>query len=158
MTVRTDIELPAEVREVAEALVSAIGVDLRALLWHGSWARGEASAASDHDMIVVLRRLDEDVARRLRNVFRGSVNWSSFVQTEAELRQFPGDGRLRFHYGLVPLYGDSIPRPLRGSTLSTTFGCSRVTSASSLATDCSTSNPCTLRRTSNWPPSRKRET
>ena len=111
MTVHTDIELPAEVREVAEALVSAIGVDLRALLWHGSWARGEAGAASDHDMIVVLRRLDEDVARRLRNVFRGRVNWSSFVQTEAELRQFPADGRLQFHYGLVPLYGDYDPPP-----------------------------------------------
>ena len=111
MTVRTDVELPAEVREVAEALVSALGVDLRSLLWHGSWARGEAGPASDHDMIVVLRNMDEDVAQRLREVFRGRVNWSSFVQTEAELRQFPADGRLQFHYGLLPLYGDFDPPP-----------------------------------------------
>lgn len=111
MTLRTDIELPAEVREVAEALIAALGRDLRALLWHGSWSRGEPGPASDHDMIVVLRQMDDDVARRLRDVFRGRANWSSFTQTEAELRQFPADGRLQFHYGLMPLYGGFDPPP-----------------------------------------------
>jgi len=109
VSIRADLDLPVEVREVAEALVGALATDLRALLWHGSWARGEAGPTSDHDMIVVLRRMDEDIARRMREVFRGRANWSSFVQTEAELRQFPVDGRLQFHYGLVPLYGEFDP-------------------------------------------------
>lgn len=30
-----------EVREVADALIDTLGDDLRALLWHGSFARGE---------------------------------------------------------------------------------------------------------------------
>ena len=111
MTIRRDIELPAEVREVADSLVAALGTDLRAISSHGSWARGEAGPSSDHDMIVVLRRMDEGIAQRLREVFRGRANWSTFVQTEAEMRQFPADGRLQFYYGLVPLYGEFDPPP-----------------------------------------------
>ena len=95
-----------EVRAVADALVAALGEDLRALLWHGSFARGEAKPESDHDMIVVLRRIDDDVLLRLRDVFRGRANWSTFVQSEEELGRYPPTGRLQFHFGFVPLYGD----------------------------------------------------
>jgi predicted nucleotidyltransferase len=98
--------LPAEVREVADELVGALGDELRALLWHGSFARGEAKPDSDHDLIIVLKRIDDDLLLRLRDVFRGRANWSTFVQSEEEVRQFPPDGRVQFHFGLVPLYGD----------------------------------------------------
>jgi hypothetical protein len=46
-----------------------------------------------------------------RRFFRGREEWSTFVQTEEELRQYPRDGRLQFHFGLVPLYGGIEPPP-----------------------------------------------
>lgn len=101
--------LPSEVREVVDALVSSLGDGLKAVLWHGSWARGEAKAGSDHDLIVVLKRMDGQTLLRLREAFRGRANWSTFVQTEEELRQYPLDGRLQFHFGAVPLYGQIDP-------------------------------------------------
>ncbi|MDO8613825.1 MAG: nucleotidyltransferase domain-containing protein [Dehalococcoidia bacterium] len=104
-------QLPAEVREVADAIISTLGEDLRALLWHGSFARGEPGPESDHDLIIILRRIDDDVLLRLRDVFRGRGNWSTFVQSEDELQQFPDAGRLQFHFGLVPLYGEFEPPP-----------------------------------------------
>jgi hypothetical protein len=100
-----------EVREVADALVAALGDDLRALLWHGSFARGEAGPDSDHDLIVVLRRIDDGVLLRMRDVFQGRRSWSTFVQSEEELRQYRPDGRLQFHYGYVSLYGEFEPPP-----------------------------------------------
>lgn len=103
--------LPPEVREVADQLITALGDDLRALLWHGSFARGEAKPDSDHDLIVILRRIDDDVLLRMQKIFRGRPNWSSFVQSEDELRQYPPDGRFQFHFGLVPLYGNFEPPP-----------------------------------------------
>ncbi len=102
---------PAAVREVVDALVATLGDDLRAVLWHGSEARGEAKPDSDHDLIIVLKDADDDVLARLRQVFQGRPNWSSFVQTEKELREFPSDGRLQFHFGVIPLYGDIDPPP-----------------------------------------------
>jgi hypothetical protein len=104
-------QLPAEVREVADAIISTLGEDLRALLWHGSFARGEPGPESDHDLIIILKRIDDGVLLRMQDVFRGRQNWSTFVQSEAELRQFPDAGRLQFHFGLVPLYGDFEPPP-----------------------------------------------
>jgi hypothetical protein len=104
-------QLPAEVREVADALISTLGDDLRALLWHGSFARGEAGPESDHDLIIILRRVDDDVLMRLRDVFHGRGSWSTFVQSEAELHQFPADGRFQFHFGFQKLYGDFEPPP-----------------------------------------------
>ncbi len=103
--------LPGEVREVADALIATLGDDLRALLWHGSFARGEAKLDSDHDMIIILKRIDDGVLQGLREVFRGRRNWSTFVQSEEELRQYPDAGRLQFHFGLVRLYGDFEPPP-----------------------------------------------
>jgi predicted nucleotidyltransferase len=103
--------VPREVREVAGALVDALGDDLKALLWHGSYARGEAGPGSDHDLIIVLRRAGDDVLLQMREVFRGRANWSTYVQTEEELRQYPRDGRLQFHFGAVLLHGDFDPPP-----------------------------------------------
>ncbi len=103
--------VPAEVREVADELIAALGDDLAALLWHGSYARGEAKPDSDHDLIIILRRLDDAILRRMEAIFHGRQNWSTFVQTEEDLRQYPQDGRLQFHFGLVPLFGDFEPPP-----------------------------------------------
>ncbi len=97
--------LPAEVREVADELIAALGDNLTALLWQGSYARGEATPESDHDMVVVLRRVDDAILDRMRDVFAKRTGWSTFVKSEQELRQYPATGRLQFHYGCVPLYG-----------------------------------------------------
>ncbi|HEU4759115.1 MAG TPA: nucleotidyltransferase domain-containing protein, partial [Dehalococcoidia bacterium] len=64
-----DPPLPGEVRDAVDALTAALGDDLAALLWHGSFARGEAKADSDHDLIIILRRIDDDVLLRMRDVF-----------------------------------------------------------------------------------------
>ncbi len=103
--------LPDEVREVVEGLIDSVGDDLAAVYWHGSYARGEAKPDSDHDLIIVLKRADDDVLLRMADVFRGRQDWSTFVQTEEELRQYPRTGRLQFHFGLVPLYGRIEPPP-----------------------------------------------
>lgn len=111
---KTTEALPGEVREVLEGLIAALGDDLSAVLWHGSFARGEAKPDSDHDLIIVLQKADDGVLRRLQNVFRGRENWSTFVQTEEELRQYPMHGRLQFAYGIQPLYGQMEPPHVRG--------------------------------------------
>lgn len=111
------VDVHPEVREVADALVEALGDDLKALLWHGSYARGEARPDSDHDLIVILKRAGDDVLLRMRDVFRGRAGWSTFVQTEEELRQYPSHGRLQFHFGFVPLYGDFEPPPWNRESL-----------------------------------------
>ena len=105
------IDLPGEVREVAERLIDDLGDELTAILWHGSYARGEARPDSDHDLIIVIKRIDDGVLLRAREVLSGRENWSTFVQSEEELRQYPADGRLQFHFGIVPLYGDIDPPP-----------------------------------------------
>jgi hypothetical protein len=101
--------VPAEVREVADSLINALGDDLKALLWHGSWVRGEQTAESDHDMIVILKQAGSDTWERMHAVFEERPGWSVYVKTEAELRQYPVTGRVQFHYGNALLYGDIEP-------------------------------------------------
>ena len=103
--IRSAVDLPAEVHEVVEALVAALGDDLTAVYWHGSEARAEAKPDSDHDLIIVVKRLHDDLLLRIQGAFLGRDNWSSFVQTEEELRQYPLTGRLQFHFGLVRVHG-----------------------------------------------------
>jgi predicted nucleotidyltransferase len=105
-------DLPDEVADVLDRLIASLADDLRAVYWHGSWARGEAKPWSDHDMIIVLKRLDDDLLLKLQDIFRGRKAWSTFVRTEDELRQYPSEGRSQFHFGLVRLYGDFEPPPL----------------------------------------------
>jgi len=102
-------DLPPEVEDVLDRLIASLGDDLSAVYWHGSWARGEAKPWSDHDMIIVLKRLDDELLRKLQDIFRGRKDWSTFVRTEEELRQYPSEGRPQFHFGLVRLYGDFEP-------------------------------------------------
>lgn len=99
------ISLPDEVRKVVDALIATVGDDLAAIYWHGSYARGEAKPDSDHDLIIILKHADDDILLRMGEIFRGLEEWSTFVQTEEELRQYPLDGRLQFRFGLIPLYG-----------------------------------------------------
>jgi hypothetical protein len=96
---------PTEVREVADALIAALGDTLSALLWHGSWARGEATPASDHDMIVVLKQVSDESLLSIRGVFINRPGWSTYIKSEEELQQYPRTGRLQFHHGAIPLYG-----------------------------------------------------
>jgi predicted nucleotidyltransferase len=97
---------------VASELIAALGDDLRALLWHGSWARGEQTEESDHDMIVVLKRAGADTWERMRHVFEEREAWSVYVKTEEELRQYPLTGRLQFHHGNRLLFGEFEAPPV----------------------------------------------
>ncbi len=108
---RLQVALPDEVREVVDCLIGSVGEDLAAIYWHGSYARGEAKPDSDNDLIIVLNRADDDVLLRMAEIFRGREEWSTFVQTEEELRQYPRDGRLQFHFGAIPLFGRIEPPP-----------------------------------------------
>jgi predicted nucleotidyltransferase len=105
-------DLPPEVQQVLDQLIESLGDDLRGVFWHGSWARGEAKPWSDHDLLIVMKRLDDDLLERLAAVFRGRKDWSTYIQTEEELRQYPSEGRPQFHFGLVRLHGDFEPPPL----------------------------------------------
>ncbi|MBI1886427.1 MAG: nucleotidyltransferase domain-containing protein, partial [Chloroflexi bacterium] len=104
MTAGTDLH--PEVREVVDRLVERLGDDLKAVLWHGSWARGEARPDSDHDLIIILKRVDDGVLLKLRDVFFGRASWSTLIQSEDELRHYPLAGRIQFTHGLRLLYGE----------------------------------------------------
>ncbi len=105
-------ELPEEERAVAEALIAALGDDLAALAWQGSWARGEANAESDHDLFLVMRRLDEELIGKISEAFAGPGHWSAYIKTEEELRQYPAHGRLQFRHGMSLLHGDFEQPPV----------------------------------------------
>lgn len=105
-------EPPAEVREVTDQLIAFLGPYLTALLWHGSWARGEQTETSDHDMIVVVTAVTDELILRMREVFADRPGWSTYIKSEEELRQYPVTGRLQFHYGLILLYGEFEAPPL----------------------------------------------
>ncbi len=116
---RTDIaDLPDEERQVAEALIAALGDDLAALGWQGSWARGEANEESDHDLFVVMRRLDSDLLGKIARAFTGKqAQWSTYVKTEEEMRNYPAHGRCQFRYGMSLIYGDFEPPPVQRENL-----------------------------------------
>ncbi|MCH8200602.1 MAG: hypothetical protein IIB85_01630, partial [Chloroflexi bacterium] len=99
-------DLPDEERGGGEALIAALGGDLAALAWQGSWTRGEQTAVSDHDFFLAMRRLDSDVLGRIGEVMDGRKDWSLFIKTEAELRQYPAHGRVQFRYGMTLVHGD----------------------------------------------------
>ena len=105
-------EVPGEVRAVADDLIATLGDNLTALLWHGSWARGEQTAESDHDMIVILKSIGDDTWRCLQGVFEERPGWSVYVKTVEELRQYPATGRIQFHHGFVRLFGQFEAPPL----------------------------------------------
>ncbi|MCH7810993.1 MAG: hypothetical protein IH863_10490 [Chloroflexi bacterium] len=111
-------DLPEEERAVAEALIAALGDDLAALGWQGSWARGEANEESDHDLFVVMRRLDSELLGKLARAFTGKqAQWSTYVKTEEELRNYPAHGRCQFRYGMALIYGDFEPPPIQRENL-----------------------------------------
>jgi len=103
------LAVPRQVQEVVDECVARFGDNLKAVLWHGSWARGEANAASDHDLMLIFQQVDETVLLALRDIFRDRENWSASVRSEEELRQLPPDRRLQFAYGFRVLHGRFEP-------------------------------------------------
>jgi hypothetical protein len=98
--------------------VARFGGNLEAILWHGSRARGEGNAASDDDLILILKRIDEAVLLALQDVFKERENWSTYIRSEEELRQLPLDRRLQFAHGFRVLHGGFEPlRPTRQELL-----------------------------------------
>jgi predicted nucleotidyltransferase len=110
-------EPPQEVHDAVDALIERLGAGLSAVYWHGSWVRGEQTAASDHDLIIVLRQVNDELMLGIQDVFRERPGWSTFIKSEQELRQYPVTGRLQFQFGLVPLYGEIVAPPLSTSGL-----------------------------------------
>lgn len=110
-------DLPDEERTVAKALISALGDELTALAWQGSWARGEGNAESDHDLFIVMRRLDEDLIGKITQIFAGREHWSVYLRTEEELRQYPAHGRQQFWHGMTLLHGDFEQPPVGRESL-----------------------------------------
>jgi hypothetical protein len=105
-------DLPDEERYAAEALIASLGDDLAALAWQGSRARGEANSGSDHDLVLVMRRLDEELIGRIAEVFAGRGQWSTYIKTEEEMRQYPARGRQQFWHGISLLHGDFEQPPV----------------------------------------------
>ena len=105
----TAVTVPRAVQEVVDECVARFGENLKAVLWHGSWARGEQTVASDHDLILIFERVDENVLLTLRDVFKDREDWSTYVRSEGEVRQQPGDRRLQLAYGFRVLHGRFEP-------------------------------------------------
>ncbi|MEX0682926.1 MAG: hypothetical protein WD904_10525 [Dehalococcoidia bacterium] len=115
---RTELrDLPEEERAVAEALIAALGDELTALAWQRSWARGEANVESDHDLFIVMRRLDEELIGKITEVFRRRGHWSAYIKTDEELRQYPAHGRQQFYHGMSLLHGDFKQPPVTRENL-----------------------------------------
>jgi hypothetical protein len=113
-----DVAVPLQVQQVVDECAARFGDNLSATLWHGSGARGEATAISDHDLILIFQRVDESVLLALRDVFKERENWSTYIRSEEELRQLPLDRRLQFAHGFRVLHGRFEPlRPTRQELL-----------------------------------------
>jgi len=106
-------DVPANVREVVDECVARFGDNLACALWHGSRARGEPTTASDEDLILIFRRLDDNTLLGLREMFlRPDLHdWSTYTLSVDELRQYPRNNRLQFHYGCQVVHGELDPPP-----------------------------------------------
>lgn len=120
--------VPRNVQEVVEECVDRLGDNLRAVLWHGSRARGEGGDTSDDDVILILRRIDDGVLLSLREMFfaAGRGKWSSYALSEAEFQKLPINKRFRFAHGFQVLHGDFEPLSLsREEVLAYLRSCTR---------------------------------
>jgi hypothetical protein len=113
------VTVPKNVQQVVDECVTRFDDNLACALWHGSRARGEATAASDDDLILIFHRIDDGVLLGLREIFlRPELDtWSAYVLSVDELRAYPRDGRLQFHYGHRVLHGHFDPPPLNRDNL-----------------------------------------
>jgi hypothetical protein len=107
-------DAPPEVRQAVDELASRFGENLRAVLWHGSLARGEAQPGSDVDLILLFHTVDDDVLLGLRRTFleAGRKGWSTNVISDAEFAQLPASRRLYFEHGFRVLHGEFAPMRL----------------------------------------------
>ena len=105
----TTTTVPQAVQDVVRECVARFQDNLKAVLWHGSGARGEATPDSDHDIILIFWQIDDGVLLGLREVFSERENWSAYVRSEEEVRQQPGDRRLQLAYGFRVLHGEFQP-------------------------------------------------
>jgi predicted nucleotidyltransferase len=124
MTVQLDV--PDRVREVLDGVVEAsrraFGDDLRSIVLYGSAAEGRLRATSDINLMIVLRRFDEERANAFREPLRFAgaaldVNAMFVLDDEIELaaREFAQkfSDMQRRHVVLLgddPLTGVEIPR------------------------------------------------
>lgn len=64
--------MDSQLQQIAEALRSEYGEQLRQVLFFGSRARGDASAESDYDCLLVFDRISSELKERLH---RFSSEW-----------------------------------------------------------------------------------
>jgi predicted nucleotidyltransferase len=107
----TQTAVPPQIRAALEDLIARFGDNLRAVLWYGSRARGEAQSGSDEDLMLLFRTVDESVLLGLRETFleAGRKRWSTYIVSDAEFRQLPVDRRLYFAHAFQTLHGDFEP-------------------------------------------------
>lgn len=113
------LDVPSNVREVVDECVARFGDNLACALWHGSRARGEPTAASDEDLILIFHRLDDNILLKLREMFlRPHLHdWSTYTLSVDELRKYPRNNRLQFHYGCQVVHGELDPPPFTRNDL-----------------------------------------
>lgn len=106
--------VPPQVKAAVDELAARFDTNLRAVLWHGSSARGEAQAESDEDLILLFRTVDESVLLGLRSTFLEAARkgWSTYVLSDSEFRQMPASRRLYFGQGFRVLHGEFEPMRL----------------------------------------------
>lgn len=93
-----------------EAIVT-LGENLVCLLHHGSRAKGEASPESDYDIIIIVKKIDEETLGTIRNVIKSFPRLSTYLLSVDELKTLPRAHLLEFVYA-KPLYGKiSVERP-----------------------------------------------
>jgi hypothetical protein len=111
--------VPTELERLASLCAGRFGDNLRAVLWHGSRARGEAGPDSDDDLVIRFRAVDDAVLHGLREVFQSVPGrWSSYPISDPELAQLPGSQRCRLAFGHRAVYGEADPiEPSREDTV-----------------------------------------
>jgi predicted nucleotidyltransferase len=78
--------------------------DLVCLLHHGSRAKGEARPDSDYDAVIVAKRVNRQVIKRLQKVFSEHPQFSLYLLSLDELKTMQRGHCLEFLYA-KPLYG-----------------------------------------------------
>lgn len=92
-------------RKFKNEAIAKLGNNLVCLLHHGSRAKGEAYPESDYDVILIARKVNEDVLKTIRNLFERNPLLSAYLLSLHDLKTMPKGHLLEFMYA-KPLYGE----------------------------------------------------
>ena len=86
-------------------VVKALQDNLVCLLHHGSRARGEARPDSDYDSVIILKQVDKQVIKILKDTFSKYPQFSFYLLSLDDLETMPKGHYLEFLLYAKPLYG-----------------------------------------------------